>query len=351
VYNAPDQINTSGSWTNALPIVTATDTLGAGVTATFDAFAGHTYHIAVDGVAKGIFFISSDTGAYSVAVSTSGTLGTVYATDVDSGARETHISGDQAVQYYNQGNQIGGLNSLVFSGNLAIGGKASWTFDAPLGLEAGITEFSFRFRHRSGFSTNDAWALGFYLFPYSIDPSLILQNLQYTALVFDSRATESVYVSSQGGTSSPISFGVSTNQIHSLKCSINAAGRTATFTLDSRSPYSIPIDLPSSKGIGFGPTFLFLGNPTSQTATLAIDDLKIQTTPRKLGSQLRSSLRSNVLQLTAIGEPGEALALEGSNDLQLWNSELQITVGTNGFSFFPNLVPSQAQRFYRLHTP
>ncbi len=78
VYNAPDQINTSGSWTNALPIVTATDTLGAGVTATFDAFAGHTYHIAVDRVAKGIFFISSDTGAYSVAVSTSGALGTVY---------------------------------------------------------------------------------------------------------------------------------------------------------------------------------------------------------------------------------------------------------------------------------
>ncbi len=350
VYNGPESLSSSDDWNKLVLVNSASDTNSVGTSTVFDAFAGKTYHFVVDGFAEGILFPQTDAGSYSIGVSTTGSVGNLFSTDVDSGARETHVIGDSAVRYFNKGNQIGGANSLAFAGSSAINGKAAWYFNGPVGLKTGTTEISFRFLHRGGDAKGDGWALGFFVFPDVSDPTVQGSGSQFVAMAFDCRGTGSGYYSALGSEVSQGTFGVSGNQIHSFKCTIDASRQTATFALDGQTPESVAMDLPNGTGIGLGPAVIFVGGSANQSATLAIDDLTIKTFPRHLVPQLHASELASGIQLIAVGEPGESLVLEGSQDFGTWTKQLQTSVATNGTLVIPNLVPRQPLQFFRLKT-
>ena len=296
VYVGPEKIQTADDW-NTLKLVTYSTN---GI-ASFEAMAGQSYRIAVDGRYYQSCFIwctdKVEQGDFSVIINQQADLEllikTGYELNNDAELISLSNSGEESIFTKSLANYMGGSEALSskFSRLFSSTGTTSvihgYTNTAELG--GGKIQLNCKFSHSGGTGTNIGWGLGFFVYPvrYSAEIDDLTADARILLFGFSPSGTEvGLAVGSLGGESTSIEAPgliVKPKKLHELNLEIDLAAQSFQVKLDGGAAVQIPVSLFGRINIAQGP-FIFSGKSEFPYPTLLLDDLEVRVLPRGLGS-------------------------------------------------------------------
>ena len=294
VYVGPDDILSVSDW-NRVRLLN--ESLGG--VASFDAIAGETYRIAVDGKFYQdcfLFFCSDavEQGVFNINLSQESEVGlsilTGFETSLDVGLRSDSDSVDLA--NYQGASPLGGgrarrlssTNRTTFHGYSAFSDIAG----AKVRLRCS-------FGHNGTGGTNAGWAIGFLAVPYgyAIDSSDLLENVQGMMFAFKSDGSNVRFITGKLR-EQPLEYSLSPmtvtpNRRHTLELELDEASQSFKIVLDDGAPMSGALEIAGRRVVAVGP-FIVSEAAESPYPYLLLDDLDVRVLPRSLGGNLQPTL-------------------------------------------------------------
>ena len=296
VYVGPEKIQTADDW-NTLKLVT----YSTNAVASFEAMAGQSYRIVVDGRYYQSCFIwctdKVEQGDFSVIVNQQADLGLLIKTgyelnndaeliSISNSAQESSFT-KSLVGYMGGPQALSAKYSRLFSSTGTTSVFHGYTNTAELG--GGKIQLSCKFSHSGGTGTNLGWGLGFFVYPvrYSAEIDDLTADARLLVFGFNPSGTEvGLAVGGLGGEFTSIDAPgliVKPNQIHDLNLEIDLSAQRFQVKLDGGAAVQIPISLFGRINIAQGP-FILSGKSQFPYPTLLLDDLEVRVLPRSLAS-------------------------------------------------------------------
>lgn len=292
VYVGPERIQTLNDW-GSLKLVTYSRN---GV-ASFEAMAGQSYRIAVDGRYYQSCFIwctdKVEQGEFSISLNQQAELGLLVNTGYENKTDAELLSigdgfaAESLTAYVGSPSALSSKYSRLFSstGSVAFHG---YTNLADLG--GGKLQLKCKFSHSGGVGTNAAWGLGFFVYPvrYSADADDLTADARFLLFGFNQKGTEAgLAVATLGGEMTTIDapgLRVDPGQMHDLNLEIDLSAQKFKVRLDGEAAVQIPFSLFGRINLAQGP-FIFSDKSKIPYPTLILDDLEVRVLPRDLGSE------------------------------------------------------------------
>ena len=293
VYIGPDKIQTSTDW-DSLKVVTYSNN----GTASFDAMAGQSYRIVVDGryyqSCSFLVFCTDkvEQGDFSISLNQQSELGLIVKTgyEINFDAELVSIgegfSAKSLTGYVGRDSAISSNYSRLFS---STGKSAFHCYTNTAELGGGRLQLNCKFSHSGSSDTNLGWGLGFLVYPvkYSGDVEDLTADTRLLMFGFNQNGTEAgLAVGTLGGDSTTIEapgLRVVPGLVHDLNLEIDLAAQIFQVNLDGGAAIQIPFSLFGRINIAQGP-FIISGESQIPYPTLLLDDLEVRVLPRGLGS-------------------------------------------------------------------
>ncbi len=296
VYVGPEKIQSADDW-NTLKLVT----YSTNAVASFEAMAGQSYRIVVDGRYYQSCFIwctdKVEQGDFSVILNQQADLGLLIKTgyelnkdaeliSISNTAQESSFT-KSLVGYMGGPQALSAKFSRLFSSTGTTSVFHGYTNTAELG--GGKIQLSCKFSHSGGSGTNIGWGLGFLVYPvrYSAEIDDLTADARLLLFGFNPDGTEvGLAVGGLAGEFTSIEapgLNVKPNQTHDLSLEIDLAAQRFQVKLDGGAAVQIPVSLFGRINIAQGP-FILSGKSEFPYPSLLLDDLEVRVLPRGLGS-------------------------------------------------------------------
>ena len=296
VYVGPEKIQTADDWKTLKLVTYSTNTM-----ASFEAMAGQSYRIAVDGRYYQSCFIwctdKVEQGDFSVIVNQQADLGLLIKTgyelnndaeliSLSNSAQESNFT-KSLVGYMGGPQALSAKFSRLFSSTGTTSVFHGYTNTAELG--GGKIQLSCKFSHSGGTGTDIGWGLGFLVYPvrYSAEIDDLTADARLLLFGFNPSGTEvGLAVGGLAGEFTSIEapgLYVKPNQTHDLSLEIDLSAQRFQVKLDGGAAVQIPVSLFGRVNIAMGP-FILSGKSEFPYPSLLLDDLEVRVLPRGLGS-------------------------------------------------------------------
>lgn len=338
IYVGPEDITIASDWQQVSLIAAAGDFSGGGgraVTAVFDAEAGRTYRIAVDGRREGLFFPAADTGLFTIGIAADTLVGRAYKTDFEPNANQPTFfrsPGGSRAENVGGGWQISGNISLLLTPTPAADTTSFWYYNNTISLERGRSEFSCHFREVNG-NPDSGWIIAFLILPVSYSLDTIGPNTTLAGVRFSQNGSEaSLVVGNANGAQTNAVPPILPGMAHHLKLVLDTAADRLQLVLDGSVTAELPVNFIGQKNLAVGPAFVFRGKPGNGVLPqLIIDDLDLNVRPRRVPPQLAAVHSGGPsVQLRVMGDPFDALRWQASTDLVDWAASKPLSIPESG---------------------
>ncbi len=340
VYVGPQDLLVQSDW-NEVKLVNSSP---AGTT-TFQAMAGQSYRIAVDGkyYQRCFLVLCSDEveqGDFDIVLNQQAELSQLIYTgyELNNDAELISLAGGSsaaALTGYWNSPALSFQYSRWFS---ATGAAVFHGYTNLTDLAGGRLRLSCSLSHSGGGGNDAVWGLGFLVYPvgYSAEAGDLLSNAKLLFFAFDSAGTDSgLLVGTPGSESTTVSvpgLRVAPGQRHSLNLELNWAAQSFEVKLDGAPSAQLPLSLFGRVNLAQGP-FVFSAPAAPPYPTFLLDDLDVRILPRDLGSPPppllgvpRFAAGTGRITLPIDAPPDSTWILESSADLILWE---EVTRGTS----------------------
>ena len=292
IYVGLEKIQTVNDWDTLKLVANSKDGI-----ASFEAMAGQSYRIAVDGryyrsCSFWVFCTDEvEQGEFSISLNQQSELGLLVKTGYEMNLDAELISIGEGFSAKSLTGYVGRDSAISsnYSRLLSSTGKSvfhGYTNTAELG--GGRLQLNCKFSHSGGSGTNLGWGLGFLVYPvrYSADADDITADARMLLFGFNQNGTEAgLGVGTLGGEYTSIEAPgliVKPKQIHELNLEIDLAAQSFKVKLDGGAAVQIPLSLFGRINIAQGP-FIISGESQIPYPTLLLDDLEVRVLPRGLG--------------------------------------------------------------------
>jgi len=288
VYVGPEKILSQSDWDN-VKVVTASKTGQV----SFEAMAGQTYRIAVDGkYYRGClgFCDAVERGDFTIVINQQAELNLLVGTGYELNNDAELITLDstmftQSLAGYWDNTALSGSYSRWFSAtqHMVVRGYTN-----AADLSGGKIQLSCKIKHSGDGGSNSGWGIGFIVYPvgYSSNVDDLLAGANLLFFGFDSSGTEAgLLVGPAGGTLTNIvtqGLRISPGQKHGLDLRIDLSSQKFEARIDDGQSIEIPVTLFGRLNLAQGP--FILSTPAAfPYPSLLLDDLEVRVLPRDLG--------------------------------------------------------------------
>lgn len=366
VYVGPDAILAHSDW-DKVKLVSFSQTGSV----SFEAMAGQTYRIAVDGKYYQSCFLwcvdKVEQGDFNIMLSQQADLSLLSRTGYE-------LNDGEDAELVSLGDGIDAETLTSFSKSPALSGQWSRWFSATgkgafhgyrnaAELAGGRLQLSCSFSHSGGGGGDAGWGLGFFVYPvgYSTAQDDLLANAKLLFFAFDSAGAEAgLLTGSLGGEETSVTIPglrVSPGQKHRLGLNVDLPAQTFEVTLDGGTPFTVPLSLFGRVNLAQGP-FLLSVPAAPPYPTFLLDDVEVRILPRGLGSPPppllgapRVAAGTGRITLPLAVSVGAIWILESSADLKLWKEVSRGTSQGAAAEIDAGLPPAAGPVFWRVRTP
>jgi hypothetical protein len=365
VYVGPQDLLVQSEW-NEVKLVNSSPN----GTTTFQAMAGQSYRIAVDGkyYQRCFWVFCSDEveqGDFDIVLNQRAELGQLISTGYE-------LNHDAELISLAEGSSAAALTGYWNSPALsfrysrwfsATGAAVFHGYTNLTDLAGGRLRLSCSLSHSGGGGNDAVGGLGFLVYPvgYSAEAGDLLSNAKLLFFAFDSAGTDSgLLVGTPGSESTTVSvpgLRVAPGQRHSLNLELNWAAQSFEVKLDGAPSAQLPLALFGRVNLAQGP-FVLSAAATPPYPTLLLDDLDVRILPRDLGSPPppllgvpRFAAGTGRITLPIDAPPDATWILESSADLILRE---EVTRGTSqgaAGEIDAGPPPLSGPLFWRVRTP